>query len=129
PWRCLWRGFLQMMRTTPSRRTILQCSHRTLTDGLTFISCPFEPCHRSPQAARVPSALGRPSARNAFRVVSPLVSRRPCAFGTWPPLTSHCISSRFTARLATPMCLRHLAASHHALHYLNLYVIRPRVRS
>src|SRR5262245_47968650 len=26
-----------MMRTAPCRRTILQCSHRTLTDGLTFM--------------------------------------------------------------------------------------------
>src|SRR5947208_1225461 len=30
----------------------------------------------------VPSALGRPSARNAFRTVSPLTSGRPYAFGT-----------------------------------------------
>src|SRR4029077_18986508 len=37
PWRCLWRGFLQMIRTRPCRRTILQFSHRTLIDGLTFI--------------------------------------------------------------------------------------------
>src|SRR5712692_3142014 len=75
-----------MMRTTPSRRTILQCSHRTLTDGLTFIVCPFEPFHRSrstqPSAralgvhlalplARVPLALGRPSARTvSFEPVS-----------------------------------------------------------
>src|SRR6267142_1052518 len=46
-----------MMRTTPSRRTILQCSHRTLTDGLTFISCPFEPFHRfSLESVRDPAA-------------------------------------------------------------------------
>src|SRR5215510_1719969 len=38
PWRCLWRGFLQIMRTVPSRRTTLQFSHRTLIDGLTFIA-------------------------------------------------------------------------------------------
>src|SRR6266852_8425194 len=30
-----------MMRTAPCRRTILQCSHRTLTDGLTFIPGPL----------------------------------------------------------------------------------------
>src|SRR2546428_179068 len=38
PCRCLWRGFLQMIRTTPLRRTTLQCSQRTLIDGRTFIS-------------------------------------------------------------------------------------------
>src|SRR5438034_4239090 len=38
PCRCLCRGFLQMIRTTPRRLTILQCSQRTLTDGRTFIS-------------------------------------------------------------------------------------------
>jgi hypothetical protein len=27
-----------MIRVTPSRRTILQCSHRTFTDGFTFIA-------------------------------------------------------------------------------------------
>src|SRR5437667_288698 len=36
PWRWLCRGFLQMTRTTPDRRTILQFSQRTLTDGRTF---------------------------------------------------------------------------------------------
>src|SRR5712664_1248246 len=41
PWRCLWRGFLQMIRTMPSRRTILQFSHRTLIDGRTFIPLPL----------------------------------------------------------------------------------------
>src|SRR5215475_7265717 len=41
PWRCLWRGFLQMMCTRPARRTTLQCSHRTFTDGLTFMMRPF----------------------------------------------------------------------------------------
>jgi len=29
-----------MIRTTPARRTTLQFSHRTLIDGLTFISAP-----------------------------------------------------------------------------------------
>src|SRR5262245_16534794 len=42
PWRCLWRGFLQMIRTVPSRRTTLQFSHRTLMDGLTFIAASLE---------------------------------------------------------------------------------------
>jgi hypothetical protein len=30
---------LQMIRTTPDRRTTLQLSHRALTDGFTFMSC------------------------------------------------------------------------------------------
>src|SRR6267143_1204984 len=38
PWRCLWRGFLQMMRTTPLRRTTLQCSQILVTDAFTFIA-------------------------------------------------------------------------------------------
>jgi hypothetical protein len=37
PWRCLWRGFLQMTRTTFLRFTILQSSHRRLTEALTFM--------------------------------------------------------------------------------------------
>src|SRR6266581_7435540 len=45
PCRCLCRGFLQMIRVTPWRFTILQCSHRTLTDGRTFIVS-LEPFHR-----------------------------------------------------------------------------------
>src|SRR5438552_2945864 len=40
PCRCLCRGFLQMIRTTPRRLTILQCSQRTLTDGRTFTDSP-----------------------------------------------------------------------------------------
>jgi hypothetical protein len=31
-------GFLQMTRTTPFRRTILQLSHSRFTDALTFMS-------------------------------------------------------------------------------------------
>jgi hypothetical protein len=38
PCRCLCRGFLQMMRTTPWRLTILQFSQRAFTDGLTFMA-------------------------------------------------------------------------------------------
>src|SRR2546426_875286 len=38
PCRALCRGFLQMMRVTPRRLMILQCSHRALIDGLTFIA-------------------------------------------------------------------------------------------
>src|SRR3989442_5756045 len=40
PCRCLCRGFLQMIRTTPRRLTILHCSQRTLTDGRTFTDSP-----------------------------------------------------------------------------------------
>src|SRR6185436_20870417 len=43
PCRCLCRGFLQMMRVTPCRLMILQCSHRVLTDGRTFMALLLEP--------------------------------------------------------------------------------------
>jgi hypothetical protein len=38
PWRCLCRRFLQMTRTTPLRRMILQLRQIRLTDASTFIS-------------------------------------------------------------------------------------------
>src|SRR5437867_2283594 len=96
-----------MMRTRPARRTTLQCSHRTLTDGLTFISYPFEPSHRS---SRGRPALGRPSSR----LLEPFhrSSRgRPGASGTRPPLIS---SPRTISPLVSgsPGCLRHSAAPH-----------------
>src|SRR5438876_1979270 len=37
PCLALCRGFLQITRVTPRRLMILQCSHRALIDGLTFI--------------------------------------------------------------------------------------------
>jgi len=37
PWRCLWRGFLQITRTTFLRFTILQLAQSLFTDGRTFI--------------------------------------------------------------------------------------------
>src|SRR5215471_11558903 len=37
PCRCLWRGFSQMIRTTPLRRTTLHLSQIFLTLGRTFI--------------------------------------------------------------------------------------------
>src|SRR5262245_38540653 len=37
-WRCLWVGSLQMIRTPPRRRTILQLAHMRRTLDLTFIS-------------------------------------------------------------------------------------------
>ena len=40
PWRCLWRGFSQMMRTTPLRRTTLHFMQIFFTDALTFICSP-----------------------------------------------------------------------------------------
>ncbi len=44
PWRCLWRGFSQMIRTTPFRRMILHLSQIFFTEALTFIlSRPFQP--------------------------------------------------------------------------------------
>lgn len=38
PWRCLWRGsVVQITRTTPRRRTILQLRQIFFTDARTFI--------------------------------------------------------------------------------------------
>jgi hypothetical protein len=37
PWRCLWRGFLQITRKTFLRFTILQLAQSLFTDGRTFI--------------------------------------------------------------------------------------------
>ena len=37
PWRCLWRGSLQITRTTRLRRTILHFAHIFLTDAMTFM--------------------------------------------------------------------------------------------
>src|SRR3990172_12961608 len=36
PWRCLWRGFEQITRTTPLRRTILHLRQILLTEAMTF---------------------------------------------------------------------------------------------
>jgi hypothetical protein len=37
-WRCLWRTFVQITRTTPARRTTLQFSQIRLTLVRTFMS-------------------------------------------------------------------------------------------
>jgi hypothetical protein len=37
PWRCLWRGLLQITRRTPRRRMIRQFEHILLTLLLTFM--------------------------------------------------------------------------------------------
>jgi hypothetical protein len=37
PWRCLWRGLVQMTKIFPTRRTILQLSQIRLTLERTFI--------------------------------------------------------------------------------------------
>jgi len=42
PWRCLWRGFLQITRTTRLRRTTLQLRHIRFTDAITFMSVSFQ---------------------------------------------------------------------------------------
>lgn len=41
PWRCLWRGSLQITRTTPLRFTTLQLRHMRFTDACTFMSYLF----------------------------------------------------------------------------------------
>src|SRR5215510_9695803 len=38
PWRCLWRGLLQITRTTPWRRITLHFSQRRFTEALTFMA-------------------------------------------------------------------------------------------
>jgi hypothetical protein len=38
PWRCLWRGFSQITRTTPARLMILHFEQIAFTDDRTFIS-------------------------------------------------------------------------------------------
>jgi len=38
PWRCLWRGSVQITRTTPLRRMTLQLRQIFLTEAETFIS-------------------------------------------------------------------------------------------
>jgi hypothetical protein len=37
PWRCLWRGSVQITRTTPLRRMILQLRQMVLTEAETLI--------------------------------------------------------------------------------------------
>ena len=41
PWRCLCLGMRQITRTTPLLRTILQSTHRFLTEACTFIPISF----------------------------------------------------------------------------------------
>src|SRR5712671_2659545 len=59
PWRCLWRGFLQMIRTTPFRRTTLQLSQILVTDALTFIALPSAPRRTRPLLVAVDDAPPR----------------------------------------------------------------------
>jgi len=49
PWRCLWRGFLQMTRTTFLRFTILQLAQSLFTDGRTFIIRKMENAEPAPR--------------------------------------------------------------------------------
>src|SRR5439155_10131342 len=55
PCLALCRGFLQITRVTPRRLMILQCSHRALIDGLTFI-VPSP----SPSPVRAPAPPAQP---------------------------------------------------------------------
>src|SRR6266566_7856066 len=45
PCLCLWRGSLQMTRTTPLRRTILQLRQIFFTEASTFIRISFRSVH------------------------------------------------------------------------------------
>src|SRR3989344_257825 len=38
PWRCLWRGFVQMTQTRPRRFTVRQRMQIFFTDALTFMT-------------------------------------------------------------------------------------------
>src|SRR5207245_10052408 len=58
PCLALCRGFLQITRVTPRRLMILQCSHRALIDGLTFI-VPSP----SPSPVRAPAPPAQPLLR------------------------------------------------------------------
>src|SRR5438552_17047267 len=58
PWRCLClASLLQMTRTTPRRRMILQSLHIRLTDALTFMLALLSPT-RLPSAGRKASPRG-----------------------------------------------------------------------
>jgi hypothetical protein len=52
PWRCLCRGFLlQITRTTPFLRMMLQCSQIVFTEGLTFMRIHAPLYNLSPEKA------------------------------------------------------------------------------
>lgn len=59
PWRCLWRGSLQMTRTTRLRRTILHLLQIFFTEAITFMVILQK--NRDPRT----SPRGRPGARIA----------------------------------------------------------------
>src|SRR5690242_17564098 len=71
PWRCLWRGFLHVTRTTPLRLTTLQSLQIFLTDARTFIFPSGPPCGGSR-----PCENFRPAVRHRDGV---LEMRRPPA--------------------------------------------------
>src|SRR3954447_2021770 len=64
PCRCLWRGFLQITRTTFFRFTILHASQSLLTDGRTFITDGFGETKNAEMAPRLSLlAVGDPPLR------------------------------------------------------------------
>src|SRR2546423_12683150 len=58
PWRCLWRGFVQMTMVRPCRLITRQRSHMGLTEGLTFIA--WEGRARASASRRGPSWYQNP---------------------------------------------------------------------
>src|ERR1041385_7918831 len=79
PWRCLWRGLVQMTMVRPCRLITRQRSHMGLTDGLTFMNSFLagKGCARADASRRGPSwyqdrRLGedpRPRRRHGDRVL------------------------------------------------------------
>ena len=66
PWRCLWRGFLQITRTTRLRRTILQLRQILFTDASTFMSAPRKPVNGEWEMGN--SQTIRPACRSLFPI-------------------------------------------------------------
>src|SRR6202012_4399451 len=80
PWRCLWRGSVQITRTTPLRRITLQLRHITLTDAETFMVCSLLSSNtrfaRRPRRARIPISLAtRPYGHDRLECKSTLELR------------------------------------------------------
>src|SRR5207244_12642068 len=64
PWRCLWRGFVQMTMVRPCRLMTRQRSHMGFTDGRTFMRgkrAQAFACRRGPSSYQDPCAPSQPA--------------------------------------------------------------------